>query len=264
MAGRFDGKVAIVTGGTSGIGAAIASRLAAEGARVLVTDLNPPAVADERLAFHRTDVTDAAACAAMVAAAVERFGRLDILVNNAGIGALDETPDMADAVWDKVMAVNVSSIFYACRAAIPAMREGGGGAIVNVASVSGLGADHGMGVYNASKAAAVNYTRSLALDCARDGIRVNALCPGAIARTAMGVGSFGSAADQQSWIDAVPLGRLGTPEEMANVVAFLASDEASFMTGSIVTADGGTTACTGLPDVITQRNRRRAEQAAGA
>ena len=260
MGARYRDQVAIVTGGSSGIGAAIVARLVAEGARVLVADINPPDETGDTIAFAPTDVAKPEACAAMVAAATARFGRLDVLINNAGIGALDETPDMPDAVWETVLAVNLSSIFYACRAVIPVMRGNGGGAIVNVASIFGLAGDYGMGIYNASKAAAINYTRSLALDCARDGIRVNTLCPGAIAQTAMGVGSYGSAEDKQTWLDSVPLGRLGTPVEMANIVAFLASDEASFMTGSIVTADGGTTAGTGLPDVITQRDRRRAEQ----
>jgi meso-butanediol dehydrogenase/(S,S)-butanediol dehydrogenase/diacetyl reductase len=138
--------------------------------------------------------------------------------------------------------------------------RGRGGAIVNIASIGGLLGDYGTGAYNASKAAMVNYTRSLALDCARHGIRVNALCPGAIGGTSAGVATHGSDADRQSWVAAVPMRRLGTPAEMANIVAFLASDEASYMTGSIVTADGGVTAHTGMPNAAARR-RRLAEQA---
>lgn len=258
MSGRFEKKVAVVTGGSSGIGAAIVVRLAAEGALVLVADLTPPAEETDAVRFHRCDVTIPADVSAMIDAAVDRFGRLDILVNNAGIGCLAETPDLPAETWDKLFAINVSAVFYACRAAVPVMRRTGGGAIVNVASISGLAGDYGFTAYNASKGAVINYTRSLALDGARDGIRVNALCPGAIGQTGMGVGTHGSAADKQAWLDAIPMGRTGTPEEMANVVAFLASDEASYMTGAIVVADGGTTAHTGQPNVMAQVRRRQA------
>jgi len=264
MTNRFANKVAIVTGGSSGIGAAIVDRLAAEGAKVVVADLNPPAQTSDSIVFVRTDVSSAEQVNAMVAAAVEQFGRLDILVNNAGIGVLAETTDLADETWEKLFAVNVSSIFYTCRAAIPHMRADGaangsgkGGAIINIASISGLLGDYGFSAYSASKAAAVNYTRTLALDCAHDNIRVNAICPGAIAGTAMGVGSFGSEADRRAWTDGIPLGRFGSATEIANVAAFLASDEASFMTGAIIPVDGGITAHTGQPNVIEQQRRRQ-------
>jgi meso-butanediol dehydrogenase/(S,S)-butanediol dehydrogenase/diacetyl reductase len=255
---RFENKVAIVTGGSSGIGAATVERLVREGAKVFVGDLNPPKETGEFVSYRRTDVTSMADAAAMVEAAVTQFGRLDVLVNNAGIGCLDETPDLSELVWDRVFALNVSAVFYVCRAAIPMLRRQGG-AIVNVASISGLAGDYGFTAYNASKGAVINYTRSLALDCAHDDIRVNALCPGTIAGTAMGVGSHGSAADRQAWLDPIPLGRMGSSEEMANIIAFLASEEASYMTGSIIVADGGTMAHTGQPNVIAQRERRRAE-----
>ncbi len=263
MIRRFEDQVAIVTGGSSGIGAAIADRLVREGARVLIADVNAPKDTSDALVFRKTDMTVAQDAAAMVEAAAGRFGRLDVLVNNAGIGCLAETPDLKTDIWDGVFAINVSAVFYACRAAIPIMRRRGG-AIVNIASISGLGGDYGFTAYNASKAAVINYTRSLALDCARDGIRVNALCPGAIAQTAMGVGTHGSAADRQAWLDPIPLGRFGSAEEMANVAVFLASGEASYMTGAIVVADGGTTAHTGQPNVPAQLLRRAADAARGA
>lgn len=255
--GRLAGKVAIVTGGARGIGAAIVARLASEGAKVMVADLAPVADADG-IASIRTDVTSADEAAAAVAATVEKWGRLDILVNNAGVGALAETPDMAEDAWDKVFAVNSKAIFLFCKAAIPAMREAGGGAVVNIASISGLAGDYAMGAYNASKGAVVNYTRSLALDCARDGIRVNAVCPGLI-ETDMARAAIADPVDRDFWFERIPMGRAGKPEEMAAVVAFLASDDASYVTGSIIAADGGVTAHTGQPNA-PMRQRLRAER----
>ncbi len=251
---RFDGKVAIVTGGSNGIGAAIVERLVSEGAKVMIADIAPPASLHTSVRFLRTDVGIGSEVEAVVAATLAEWGRLDVLVNNAGIGALAETPDMAEDVWDKVFAVNTRAIYLFCRAAIPAMKVQGG-AIVNIASISGLSGDYGMGAYNASKGAVINYTRSLALDCARDGIRVNALCPGLI-ETAISAATLARPDDREAWLAPIPLGRTGTPEEMANVVAFLASDEASYMTGSIIAADGGVTAHTGQPNIPKRRTLR--------
>lgn len=258
--GRLAGKVAIVTGGARGIGAAIVTRLVSEGAKVMVADIAAEAEDGAEVSSIRTDVTSAADVAAAVAATLEKWGRLDILVNNAGIGALKETPDMDEDLWEKVFAINAKAIFLFCKAAIPVMREGGGGAIVNIASISGLGGDYAMGAYNASKGAVVNYTRSLALDCARDGIRVNAVCPGLI-ETEMAAAAIGDPVDRAFWLERIPLGRAGKPEEMASVVAFLASDDASYVTGSIVAADGGVTAHTGQPNAPL-RQRLRAQRAA--
>ena len=253
---RFQDKVTIVTGGSNGIGAATVARFVAEGAKVMIADLAPPETLHDAVRFVRTDVAIAADVQAAVAAALEAWGGLDVLVNNAGIGALAETPDMPEELWDRVFAVNIRSIYQFCRAAIPAMREQGG-AIVNIASISGLAGDYGMGAYNASKGAVINYTRSLALDCARDGIRVNALCPGLI-ETAISAATLARGDDRAAWIAPIPLGRTGTPEEMASVVAFLASDDAAYVTGSIVTADGGVTAHTGQPNIPLRRKMREA------
>ena len=249
--GRFAEKVAIVTGGSNGIGAAIVARLTAEGATVMIADLQPPAETNDAISFIKTDVSSAADVAALVEATVQMWGRIDILVNNAGMGALAETPDMDEDVWDKVFAINTKAIYLFCKHTIPVMRAQGG-AIINIASISGLLGDYGMGVYNASKAAVINYTRSLALDCGRDGIRVNALCPGLI-KTAMSELTMSTPEDRAAWLGPIPLGRMGLPEEMANVVVFLASNEASYMTGSIITADGGITAHTGQPNVPQRR-----------
>jgi meso-butanediol dehydrogenase/(S,S)-butanediol dehydrogenase/diacetyl reductase len=252
---RFEGKIAIVTGGSNGIGFAIVTRLVSEGAKVIIADITPPARTDDKIRYIKTDVACADDISTVVDFALKEWGQLDILVNNAGIGALAETPEMAEDVWDRVFAVNTRAIYLFCRAAIPAMRRHGG-AIVNIASISGLAGDYGMGAYNASKGAVINYTRSLALDCARDGIRVNALCPGLI-ETAISAATLARPDDRAAWLAPIPLGRTGTPEEMANVVTFLASDEASYMTGAILTADGGLTAHTGQPNIPLRRNLRQ-------
>ena len=251
---RFEGKVALVTGGSNGIGAAIATRLAGEGAKVLIADRTPPAATSDAIRYLATDATQAKDAAAAVATAIDHWGRLDMLFNNAGVGAYGETPDMDEDLWDKVFAINIRAIFLFCRAAIPAMRENGG-VIVNIASISGLFGDYGMGAYNASKGAVVNYTRSLALECASQGIRVNALCPGLV-DTAMSAGGLERPEDKAQWMERIPLGRPARPEEIAAVAAFLASDDASYMTGSIVAADGGITSHTGQPNIIARRKLR--------
>jgi meso-butanediol dehydrogenase/(S,S)-butanediol dehydrogenase/diacetyl reductase len=252
---RFQDKVAVITGGASGIGAATARLLAAEGAKVVVVDLNEAqghalveSLEADRALFIRCDVADRAAVEAMIKTAHAKFGRLDILFNNAGIGCFGETPDLDPEVWARVIAIDLNSVFYACRAAIPLMRAAGGGAIVNTASISGLAGDFGFTAYNAAKGAVINYTRALALDHAKDNIRVNALCPGLIDTP------LTAAAKQMSgvldvWLEGIPMKRAGTPEEMAKVVAFLASDDASYVTGTIMVADGGKTAGTGQPDL---------------
>jgi len=216
---RFVGKVAIVTGGSNGIGAATVARLVAEGAKVMIADIVPPAETSDDVAYMRTDASQAEEVAAVVEATRIKWGRIDVLVNSAGIGALAETPDMEEALWDKVFDINIKAIFLFCKYAIPVMREHGG-AIVNLASISGMGGDYGMGVYNATKGAVINYTRSLALDCARDGIRVNALCPGLI-ETAMTDLTVARPEDRAAWLSPIPLARMGKPAEMANVIAFL-------------------------------------------
>jgi meso-butanediol dehydrogenase/(S,S)-butanediol dehydrogenase/diacetyl reductase len=258
---RFAGKVAIVTGGAGGIGAACAARLSGEGARVMVADLRQPEVSAENQAFVQTDISDSAAVAAMVAATMQRWGRIDILVNNAGVGLLGNSVDTAEEDWDRVFAINTRAIYLACKAAIPEMRESGGGAIVNVASISGMAGDYAMAAYNASKGAVINYTRSLALDCAEHAIRVNALCPGLV-DTPMSGPPLADPIDSAYWFERIPLGRAARPEEMAAAICFLASDDASYMTGSIVAADGGITAHTGQPHFPKRIAARKARTGA--
>ncbi len=248
---RFSGRNAFVTGAASGIGRALTELLVADGAQVFAVDINPDFPAEEEPGVVRQvcDVADPAQVAAAIEASVAQLGSIDLLFNNAGTGSFAETPDIDDATWRRVFAINVDAILYACRAAIPHMRRQGGGAIVNTASISGLHADYGFTAYNASKGAVINYTRSLAIDHGRDNIRVNAVCPGFIAGTGLTAGLDATPA-RAVWDEVVPLGRGGTPREMAQVAAFLASDDAAYMTGSIVVADGGLTAHTGQPNLM--------------
>jgi meso-butanediol dehydrogenase/(S,S)-butanediol dehydrogenase/diacetyl reductase len=250
---RFDGRVAVITGGASGIGAATARLLAREGARVVIGDvqaeLGEAVAAETGGRFVQTDVAERAQVEALIATAADVEGGLDILFNNAGVGSFGETPDLEPDAWRRVMAIDLDAVFHACRVAIPLMRARGGGAIVNTASISGLGGDYGFSAYNAAKGALVNYTRTLAVDHGKDGIRVNALCPGYI-DTPLAAALKGIPGLIEGWMPNIPLGRPGTSEEMAEVVAFLASDAASYVTGCIMVADGGVTAHTGQPNFI--------------
>jgi meso-butanediol dehydrogenase/(S,S)-butanediol dehydrogenase/diacetyl reductase len=255
VSGRFEGKVALVTGGASGIGLATARRFAKEGARVMIGDID--AELGERIAnelgdgagFQAVDVSQLPQVEALVDATLSRFGRLDVLFNNAGIGSFGRTPELDPEQWHRVIAVDLHSVFYGCRAAIPRMRESGGGAIVNTASISGLAGDYGFAAYNAAKGAVVNYTRTLAIDHAREGIRVNAVCPGPI-HTPLARVLVENASVLAQYEAAIPMGRVGEAEEVADVVAFLASEDARYVNGVALAVDGGLTAHTGQPNFL--------------
>ena len=249
---KLENKVSLVTGAASGIGAATAKLFAAEGATVIIVDLdesNGRRVAEEigaRGIFHKANVSEPLEVEAMVKVAVDRFGRLDVLHNNvATAGAVAPVGDMPIEAWQRAIAVSLSGVFYGMRFALPQMVAQGGGVIVNTASVSGLAADYLLGAYNAAKAGVINLTRTAAIEYARKNIRVNAVCPGSVATPPL-LRAIGEGEGRRLLEDHHPLGRIGLPEEIARVVLFLASEDSSFMTGSIVVADGGISAHTGL------------------
>ncbi len=237
------GKVCLVTGGAQGIGAACARRLAREGAPVVLLDVDDArgqALADELGALYlHTDVGDKAQVDAAVAQALHRHGRIDVLVNNAGIFKACDFLDITEADFDAVLRVNLKGAFLMGQAVARAMVAGAGGSIVNMSSVNGVLAIPSIASYNVSKGGINQLTRAMALALADRGVRVNAVAPGTIATELAAQAVLTSAEARGRILSRTPLKRLGQPEEVAEVVAFLASDAASYMTGEIVAVDGG-------------------------
>jgi NAD(P)-dependent dehydrogenase (short-subunit alcohol dehydrogenase family) len=268
---RFEGRIAIVTGGADGMGGACTDRLAREGARVFAVDIDGDqarrrvaALEAEGHSAHavQADVSSGEELAAAFATILLQTGGIaDVLVTVAGGSAPGEVADLDLATWDRVYALNLRSTADSCRLAVPAMRRRGGGSIVTMASISGLRGDPGWGAYNAVKAAIINLTQSLAWEVGGDGIRVNAVCPGPIESPRMLATLQGD--EMEDYRRACALGRMGQPEEVAAAILFLASPEASFITGTALVIDGGLTARTGQPTAF-DRSRAAAQSRASA
>lgn len=251
---RFKNKVVIVTGAGSGIGEATARRLSEEGASVVLagsTGAKLEKVAAtlpaERTRIQVTDVADYGQCERLVNAAVAAFGRLDVLVSNAGVATQGSVLEASLVDWKTTMDTNAGGVFHCARAALPELKKTRGN-IVNTASVSGLGGDWAMACYNASKGAIVNLTRAMALDHGKDGVRVNAVCP-TFTRTPMTDDMQEDPEIQKKFAERIALGRACEPREVAAVIAFLASEDASFVTGVNLPVDGGLGASNGQPNM---------------
>lgn len=254
MSGRVENRIAIVTGAGSGIGQASAIRLAEEGATVICADLNPESAAlttkqISDLNLHAEsyviDISKSKSCDELATYCVKKYGFIDILVNNAGVNLPGVFHEVSNETIDRTLNVNVKGAMYLSRAVIPHMLNSGRGSIVNMSSVNGLVSEPYLSVYSASKGAIVMFTRGIALDYAKTGIRCNAICPGWVdtpinhAHAKM----LGGLDHVYSTISSFqPIGRPGTSREIAHLVLFLASDESSFITGSVISADGGMTA----------------------
>lgn len=251
-------QVAVVTGGGAGIGRAICMALGAHGAKVLVADMalqnaeetaSMICAAGGQATAVQVDVTNAADAQAMIDKAVRLFGRVDLLYNNAGICTVSEIEKMPEDWWDKIFAVNCKGVFLCSKAVIPQMKKQGGGRIINTASQAGKGAIPKQVHYCATKAAVIGYTRALAMELKDTGIRVNCFCPGSVMsdmtlREAQAVYELDGIEPEQSlkaWQADIPLGRWVTPEDVADIAVFLASDYAAYMTGQAVNISGGQT-----------------------
>ncbi|WLR51833.1 glucose 1-dehydrogenase [Bacillus tianshenii] len=242
---RLAGKRAIVTGGASGIGEATVRKMVEEGAHVLIADLNDElgeALARElyseqtNVAYQRVDVTSEADVKAMVEKAVAEFGGLDVIFNNAGIGQMAASTDLEESEWQNVISVNLSGVFLCAKHGIKAMLNSGGGSVINCASILGHNGQAATASYTAAKGGVLNMTKTLALEYATQGVRINSVSPGYIETPLL---RDLEEEMKQQLIALHPIGRLGRAEEVANAVVFLASDEASFVTGTDILVDGG-------------------------
>jgi NAD(P)-dependent dehydrogenase (short-subunit alcohol dehydrogenase family) len=249
---RLKGKVAVITGAASGIGRATAIKFAGEGAAVVIADLNveggEAAVRDckengGRAVFQKTDVSAEAEVKALIARAIKEFGRLDIIYNNAGIvGATGSIEQTSVEDWDKSQAILLRGVFLGMKHATPELRKAGGGSIISTASVAGIRGLLGVHAYCAAKAGVVNLTRSVALELAKDKIRVNCICPGGINTPILHRNQPGAKDAMEQWMATVqPIQRAGHPEDIAGMALYLASDDSEFVTGQAMVVDGGMT-----------------------
>jgi meso-butanediol dehydrogenase/(S,S)-butanediol dehydrogenase/diacetyl reductase len=252
---EFQGKTAIVTGAASGIGAETTKLLVKGGAKVLAVDLNETKLkvlvqeVGENAVPHLADMAEREPVEGMVHEAVKQFGGLDILVNNAGIGALARAADLHPDEWRRVMAIDLDAVYWASRIALPHLIERKG-CIVSTASISGMGADYAFTAYNVAKAGVIALTRCMAIDYADQGVRVNCVSPGLVA-TSLTDGMPQATVDE--FARRIPMHRAASPQEIAEVITFLASPRASYITGQNVAVDGGLMAHTGQPDVLAVR-----------
>jgi meso-butanediol dehydrogenase / (S,S)-butanediol dehydrogenase / diacetyl reductase len=239
---RLSGRTAIVTGGNTGIGLATSRLFAAEGAQVMAASLGDGAAVSDiaNVAFQHTDVTDTESIRRMVAEAVERFGRIDVLFCNAGFSRPGSVLTADEEDWARTLAVNLTGTFLCCRYVVPIMLDGGGGSIIINSSQQALVGSRNSVAYTASKGALVALTRAMAIDHAQQGIRVNAICPGAVETDALAAWfSRAGAPDPDAWRRAHPLGRFGLPADVAHAALYLASAESAWVTGSVLVVDGG-------------------------
>ncbi len=252
--GRFEGKVVVVTGGCQGIGRAAVEAFAREGAKVAIVDINVElgeklvgelSKKEVEAIFIKADVSQPEEVKAMVDAVVQKWGRLDVLVNNAGIYTQGTVLETSEELWQKIMAVDLTSAFLCTKYAVPVMVQSGGGVIVNVASEAGLVGIKGQVAYNTAKAGLIGFTKSCAVDLAEKGIRVNAICPGTT-ETPLVHEALKRSGDpdrtRKMLEESRPLRRLGRPEEIAEAILFLADPDVGYMTGAILSVDGGYTA----------------------